>query len=105
MKLTAMGQKAAATLSIIALVGILVGVMDTRHASAGDVEQLYDVVVDGQIADMEFRLAEVEIQIAILDARETLTEIERVTLSTLRSRRERYLRQLDSILALKAAPP
>ena len=102
--LSIIGSRAGSILAILALWTAGLAFVDVRYASAGDLESLEQLVLGGQVASMEFRIEEVETEIAILQARANPTEIERITLAALEARRARYLRQL-AILTQQGTPP
>ena len=97
MKIEKLGAKAAAGSAIILFVVMITTFVDNRYALASDLDKVYEIVIAGQIGDLEFRIAEVEVQIAILEGKQSMTEVERTLLSAFRQRRDRYIRDLAAL--------
>ena len=87
-------------LSVIALVGAGLAFMDSRHASASDVQEVVNQLHESRIEDHEYKIEESERRIKrILQIPEA--DRDRWDLQDLQDamdRKERYLRKLDRIL-------
>lgn len=87
---------------IVALIAVLSGsgaAIDSRYASAADLENVINTVMVGQIQNLEFQILQLELHIAQLESQGTISEAQQIILATLRNTRERYLRQLESLRA------
>ena len=87
-------------LGTLALVGLGLGFMDSRHASASDVQELTQMIWDERIEDLEYKIEEVELKKRML--MRTLPEDRppwsNEELLELDNKKERYLRKMDRLL-------
>ena len=97
MKIEKMGQKAAAAISILMLIGLFIGFADFRYASATDVADIQQSVLEGRIASLENSLLNVEFQIIQLSAAAAMNDTERAMLAALQLRRETLIRDLQAL--------
>ena len=86
-------------LGVIALVGIGLGFMDSRHASASDVKDIADAIKADQIDRLEFEISEAErrakrITRVPVDQR---TVLDTQDLEDAMIQKERYLRKLERL--------
>jgi len=93
-KLEALGSKAAAILSILILLGTVVGFLDIRHAKAADVEILMSMMKSSEGQRYEQKIEEIEDTIGRLQAKSELSNWEKLHLTQLKNRKARYLRLL-----------
>lgn len=100
MNIDKLGIKASSIIAVLALAAILGGFVDSRYASAGDLQGLYQSVLEGQQSTLEFQLIQLELQIVQLQSRASLTEAERVVLGTLIITRDQLLRNLADLREL-----
>ena len=56
----AINSRLALALSVLALVGAALGVMDSRHASAGEVRDLANILKQSEIARLEYMISETQ---------------------------------------------
>lgn len=95
MKVEALGSKAAAITSILVLVGMVIGFLDVRHAKAAEYRELKHELTAMQRDRYEEKIEEIEDSISRLEAQEKLSDWEKLHLSQLRDRKQRYLRRLE----------
>ena len=97
MSIDKLGIKASSIIAVLALAGILGGFVDSRYASAGEVQNLYQSLQENRQDVLEYQILSLEFQIVQLQATATLSEAERVLLGTLINAREKMLRALEAL--------
>ena len=87
-------------IGVIALVGLGLGFMDSRHASAADMQQLTEMILDDRIEELEYKIEDIEAQIShIMSApKEDWPDWAPQQLLDLENKRERYLRKLERLI-------
>ena len=58
-----LNSRLAAAVAIVTLMGVGLAFMDSRHASAMDVQALTDQIMISQIEDLEYKIQECELRI------------------------------------------
>jgi hypothetical protein len=91
-------------LGTLALVGIGLGFMDARHASASDVQAVANIVqklaetIQGdRIGELEYKIEDIESQISRAESLPVATRPEQ-HIKDLRNKKARYIRKLDRLL-------
>ena len=87
-------------LGTLALVGMGLGFMDSRHASASDVQELTQMIWDERIEDLEYKIEETErrqhmIRRVPVEERPPWSNEELLELD---NKKERYLRKMNRLL-------
>ncbi len=90
------GKKAASIASILILMGLILGFLDVRHAKASDVAGIYDRMDRQAIDDTEDKIDDVEDEIAELDRKPVLDEVEMYRLSKMMKKKSKLVRRLES---------
>jgi len=95
-----LNHKITLAIGVITLVGMGLAVMDSRHASASDLQGLTQMILDDRIEDLEYKIEDVEDAIARIMREPTVdrapwTDQE---LHDLENLKERYLRKLNRLL-------
>jgi hypothetical protein len=84
---------------MLSLVGGALAAMDSRHASAMDVQQLTEMIQDDRIEELEYKIEDTEDQINRIQSvpEEDRYDGEDQYLHDLENKKERYIRKLERL--------
>ncbi|HUW46680.1 MAG TPA: hypothetical protein VMW50_12900 [Dehalococcoidia bacterium] len=95
-----MNHRLTALISVLALVGMALAFMDSRHASAMDVHNLSEMILADRIHRLEYQISEEEdeiVDILSIDV-EDQTRQDLRDLNRARDRKEELLRRLERLV-------
>lgn len=95
-----LNHRLTAAMAVLAIVGAGLAFMDSRHASAMDVQQLTDMIYDDRIEELEYKIEDIEAMIRRISmvpiAERTIWASQE--LINLNNKKARYIRKLERLL-------